>query len=371
MKIIIRNDVITGGGVENVLFNLASYLQANGHEVTVIVDHGRRDVFYANYDRRIHFITVHRFRRFRRRSLKGIAKRIIDQAYQWTYRIRSRFFLKCDVAIAIKEGACMIDMVQLRAKKRVGWVHVDYDYTRWTQWTFHSNEEELACMKKFDNIVCVSNAVRESVLRTVGDPGNLCVLYNPVHCSLIRRQAEAFSLDNRPARFLFVSIGRLDEQKQYPLLLDVVKTLSGSSDFEVWILGGGDQRRALQEQIDRLKLKNVTLMGQVSNPYPYLAAADCFVSSSLWESYGLAIQEAFVLGVPVVVTECPSIREVVDPDCGTIVENSYEGLLNGMRKMLESPDILREMRENIAKRGFSDKELYEDKMRDICALLEE
>ena len=50
----------------------------------------------------------------------------------------------------------------------------------------------------------------------------------------------------------------------------------------------------------------------MENPYPYLARADLFVLSSLWEGTASALIEALALGVPVVSNNCKSgPREVL------------------------------------------------------------
>ena len=40
MKILIRNDMITGGGVENVMYNLIQFLHKKNYDITVVTDLG-------------------------------------------------------------------------------------------------------------------------------------------------------------------------------------------------------------------------------------------------------------------------------------------------------------------------------------------
>ena len=52
--------------------------------------------------------------------------------------------------------------------------------------------------------------------------------------------------------------------------------------------------------------ENVDLPGFVSNPYAYMAQAQVFTLSSIYEGFGNVVAEALAAGTPVVSTDCPS-----------------------------------------------------------------
>ena len=63
---------------------------------------------------------------------------------------------------------------------------------------------QLKCMKKFKNVVCVSETAKESVKKVIGDPGNLCVKYSPLdYLSIIEKSNVPI---NRPQKLLFVAL---------------------------------------------------------------------------------------------------------------------------------------------------------------------
>ena len=110
-------------------------------------------------------------------------------------------------------------------------------------------------------------------------------------------------------------------------------------------------------------------MGVQSNPYHYLAQADLFVSASATEGYGLAIQEALILGVPVAAVRCPALLESFDQRFGTLTENSAEALEEVLRQYLTAPETLNACRERIRQFYPTGKQLLEDRLEAIRRVL--
>lgn len=369
-RILIANDLLKGGGVENVLENLTRYLMESGNEVTLMIpncsEHEARELFgeaikvYPSM-RILRDLKKYSFHWFFDRGLYILQKQL--------YGIRLSL-MNYDVVLALKEGPTMQELAGISAGKKYAWVHTDYRFMHWTKHCFQSNEAERICMQKFDKVVCVSQSAAESVVATVGDPGNLCVRYNPIDVDRINRLSRQPCLQKKADnKFLFVSVGRLAQQKNYFLLLDVCFALEKKYDFELWILGEGADRQELEDKIKQLSIKSVKLLGNQTNPYPYIKAADVFVSAAIWESYGLAIQEALILQVPVITTECPAIKEVFDTRFGFLIDNSFSALYASMEKMILNPDLCQEYRNNI-EQCYSTEKLYGKRLQDICSLWE-
>ncbi len=366
-KILIYNDLVYGGGVENVMLNLTLFLVSKGYKVTLASSEYDKSNFSRLYPRQVKYIAKTRFTKNRKRySLKWLITGVINKIYHafFLMRLKSHF----DVAVAMKEGPSMKELKDVNADKKIAWIHVDYNYFHWTKSCFDSDEDEINTMKKYDRIVCVSRAAAESVVNTIGNPGNLCVRYNSLNVESIVRQSEE-SVDFRKNKLTLVSVGRLSELKNYPLLLKACKALQDKYDFQLLILGDGPDREKLEAQIEKDGLKCVKLMGNVSNPYPYIKAADFFVSSAVSESYGLAVQEALILGVPVIAVSCPAIEEVFSPQYGLLVNNSFEDLYGGIEKMICDEGFRKDCREIIGKDYISDG-LYEGRLQEICGLWE-
>src|SRR5690606_21113955 len=86
--------------------------------------------------------------------------------------------------------------------------------------------------------------------------------------------------------------------------------------------------------------ETATMLGFTDNPYPYFKAADFFILSSRYEGFPTVLYEAIVLKKTIVATDVSGVREMLnDGELGLIVENSEEGIYEGMKEVLTNPEI--------------------------------
>lgn len=126
----------------------------------------------------------------------------------------------------------------------------------------------------------------------------------------------------------------------------------------------------LRRKLEDAGIKSVRMLGSRDNPYPYLAAADWFISSSASECHPIALQEALILGIPVVASSCSAVVETLDPRFGILAEHDRQGLREGLREILLRPELTEKCRGNI--RAFYDKNsVWEARLEAICELMGE
>lgn len=375
-KILLCNDLLVNGGAEILLQIITKGLINRGYDVTIMcrwdalkeLKNQKNSRFPSN----THFITDrYPTRKYKKFPPMTVINFMIRKAYRLMVMIRIAL-KNYDTAVAMLEGHLMKDVASLRAKRKFAWIQCDYERFQNEDrcWKYFANtEEQVKCMKRFNKIVCVSKSLKEGVIRAVGDTGNLCVRYNPIDVKeILELSKKSSNYVKDSSKKLIVSVGRLHETKNFKTLLEACYLLNDKDRFDLWIIGDGPQKEELTGYIRDRGLTNVKLLGYQSNPYPMIKQADMFISTSITESYGLAVQEALILGVPVIAVKNPGIIESLDPEFGILVENSPESISQAVYGFLSDPVLLNMYRIKI-KEKFNKNSLYEDRIKKICDLI--
>lgn len=128
-------------------------------------------------------------------------------------------------------------------------------------------------------------------------------------------KAELFRRLNLPARSMVVgAIGRLWPQKGYPELLWAAELLRVALR-DVWliIVGDGPDRERLQHLRDQYGAQNaVRFVGHRKDASELLTAFDLLWNGSLYEGQSNTILEAMAAGVPVIATDIPGNRDLIE-----------------------------------------------------------
>lgn len=162
------------------------------------------------------------------------------------------------------------------------------------------------------------------------------VLQNPVDATRIPEPYKG----ERKKRF--VAVGRLEKQKNFPLLINAFAKFCENVDgYELVIYGEGKERENLENLINALHLAgHVQLPGRDFDVLNKINDSTAFILSSDYEGMPNALIEAMCMRMPVISTDCPSggPHELIkDDENGFLVPvNSEERLLNAMLKITDS-----------------------------------
>ncbi|PHS73644.1 MAG: hypothetical protein COB22_00085 [Cycloclasticus sp.] len=162
-----------------------------------------------------------------------------------------------------------------------------------------------------DKVVSVAKQVEKDLLALIKLPPDISqTIYNPVIGSdFEERINEPVDIDwlNDEQTYVILGVGRLSKQKDFSTLINAFAIAkSKAPSIKLLILGEGEQRLALQSQINRLKLSNdVLLHGFVNNPLSYMSKADLFVLTSLLEGAPNVLVEAMATGCQIISTDSP------------------------------------------------------------------
>ena len=111
--------------------------------------------------------------------------------------------------------------------------------------------------------------------------------------------------------------------------------------FQFWIVGGGNAQDLLEYIRENNLEQYITLLGHQSNPYPFMRAADCIVIPSYIEGLSTVALETFILGKPIISTDCGGSKELLgDSNYGILAENSKESLQKALEYIIDTPSAL-------------------------------
>lgn len=126
---------------------------------------------------------------------------------------------------------------------------------------------------------------------------------------------------------IFLSIGRISHQKNYELLINVIKMLNYNGFFCKLLIIGNDIESP-QNSLNYLKSisnENIIFLGAKSNIFDYLQCCNVLCFSSLFEGMPITMIEAFSVGLPVVCTPAGGLIDFVkDYENGFISDDFTE-----------------------------------------------
>ena len=278
-------------------------------------------------------------------------------------RIRKEY----DLAVAYLEGGATYYVAEhVKAKKKIGFVHIDYGQAGYTR------DLDLGCYRKIHWIFTVSDEVKEHFLEVYPEyEKKVSVFHNLVNQDRIRRmadQGQGFEDDFEGYRIL--TVGRLSHQKRYDIAIQAMALLKEKCSVPVrwYVLGAGDLRSSLEKQIKEAGLeKNFILLGVKKNPFPYYKNCDFYVHATGYEGKSIAIQEAQTLGKPILATDCSGNREQINNGVdGCLCQLTPEAVSEQLLWMIQHPEESRNYAEEAKK-----KVLYHTKgLAQFLALLD-
>lgn len=166
--------------------------------------------------------------------------------------------------------------------------------------------------KKADLIISPSKGLISDLTEFMkAEESKIKLIYNPTVTADIYEKAQQktnhpwFEQKSCP---IILGAGRLKPQKDFITLIKAFARVKRNfQDAKLVILGEGGQREELENLVTQLGLEeDVDLIGFQKNPYSFIAKADVFVLSSIYEGLPNILIEALALKKKIVATNCPS-----------------------------------------------------------------
>ena len=391
-KILFVVDEKKMGGVSVLLENLLNNIDLTNLDITVLVLHNfgtslsnLNDKIRVIYGTKAFDVVDKDVKHLIKTGhiIKAIKKCILslrmktDNMRPFILRQREKMGLKdFDVEIAFKSGFCSFVVAYSNAKHKINWVHEDYA-------TYNKTKRYEKTFKKlfnlFDKHIIVSNQAAKSFNDIYNQEAKTCVIENYIDENGIKEKANSCDkakIQIDKDKINIVSLGMFCSEKGFDRIITAVKRLKdkyGLLNLKVSILGYGEYEAKLQEQIRELDTQDIIQIYSTEdmewNPYAYMKECDVFVMASRSESFGMARIEALILGLPVITTNVANSDILIQKEYGIIVENSLEGVYNGLESLLLDNNLLSTLKQNAKSYSYTTKN--NNILRQVQKILEE
>lgn len=346
-KILIRIGSLRHGGAEKVLVTFLKNLPKNKYEIDLLLNlysgkylpevPGWINVLYLNKGE---MITTNRLQDIPVKAFRVIYQRVLKTFPSLLYQ----FILKgkkYDIEFAAIHGfRDEILNSPLKSSRKLIWIHNDLKKTELYNYT----DEEFQKFFGFDKIMVISEKIQqdfEILAKTEQEKNKIVRIYNPLDTEEIIAKSEVGSWKSEDESPVFISVGTVFPQKGFDRLLKVHRRLLDEGfNHKIQILGDGyDFENIKKLQQDLGVAETSTLFGFTDNPYPFIKNADFYILSSRYEGFPTVLFEAITLKKKIIATDVSGVREMLnDGKLGLIVDNSEDGIYEGMKKALQNPE---------------------------------
>lgn len=152
--------------------------------------------------------------------------------------------------------------------------------------------------------------------------------------------------------FYIFSVGRLNQQKNFCLLIEAFSKLHKKyANYSLIIAGEGPERESLEKQISLLELeKSVHLIGFTKEVHSLMSKCSMFVLTSNYEGMSNAMLESLAIGAPTICTDCPigGARMIIQNEKNGLLTpvNDVEALYEAMVRIIENKEFALKLSKN-------------------------
>lgn len=227
-------------------------------------------------------------------------------------------------------------------------------------WHFHSHEYDIpsksklayvlfARLKTVKKIVFVYDGLLAFQKKRLWLPKNkLDILYNSSSFfeNLSKKRKDDFS------KIIIGYVGRIVHLKRVHLLIDLTEYLLKKeiNNFEIWIIGDGDELKNLKDKISCKKLLNFfKFFGFQKNVQSFYEKFDLFILPSQEECLSIALIDALTMGIPSIAFDVGGNSQIIYNNINGFIVKEIEELFEKTELLINKPNLRKTFSENAIK----------------------
>jgi glycosyltransferase involved in cell wall biosynthesis len=207
-------------------------------------------------------------------------------------------------------------------------------------------------VSRIDRFIYVSQFTRKSFQlaypKLLSRPGH--IIYNGVIDRANKDPVEVVR-----DRFQIATVSGLVGWKNVGVLLDAISILSRTTrDIRLVVVGDGPLRKELEQRARTLGISgSVDFVGYREDIYSVLAGSGIYVHPALMEGFGIAVVEAMLLNLPVILADAGALPELVENEVSGLLVDPHapQAWANAIQRLLEDGDLARRLAEAGRKRA--------------------
>lgn len=271
-----------------------------------------------------------------------------------------------DLAVAFIEGAATYYLAdKVMARHKAAFIHVDYQKAGYTPWM------DQDCYQGMNRIFVVSSELREKFIHVYPQYlDKVRVFHNLLDRNEILKKAEEETgFTDQIDGIRLLTVGRLHYQKGYDIAIQALAKIRDDGYKVRWyVIGEGMEKTNLERLIKKYSVEDCfILMGVRENPYPYMKQADIYVQATRYEGWGIAIEEARILGKAIVASDGTGIKEqIISGYNGLLITLEVEQLACALEHLIDNPRI----RSEYAKNALERKLEFPEELEELLSMLD-
>ena len=300
MKILHVITSLQTGGAEMLVANLMPRFRALGHEVGVVVFNAKRTSLMDRLERECPDCRIYKLGKSYYHPWYIVRLAKIMRGYDVVHTHNTSPQLFAAIASKVLCSVVLVTTEHNTSNRRRHWKW----YPRWIdRWMYD----------QYRQVICISRQAEENLRAFIGNTrADITTIFNGVDVETFHMAKANPVLRNGSQRFVAVMVAGFRSQKDQDTLIKALARLD-KQGYELWLVGDGERRDALEPLVTRLDLQDhVRFLGWRSDIAEILHTADVVVMSSHYEGLSLSNIEGMAVGKPFIASDVDGLREMTE-----------------------------------------------------------